>query len=350
MLPSPQATCSLRQLLRQPARVEKSIVFTESARAITDLRVDDPLDTALPLLRDSLIEARDDGTLLLIVRVQVEDVLEVRGRVREVLQDQVHDLLHILLLDVDDRVRACVVRVRGLPLASLLDRDAVVLDDERDDRLRDVVHVEDRWVRVERDRVELVRVLHRDAREGVEVARADRVADLGHALGHDVLDAVLEEGGRLDGALHARGGGSALLGVVDDADDGVEGRPVRLGCDLNGEGVGAVSLGALLPGDEATVERTASRAGALARDEGEGGWGYGELVKRREGGDQCREPGGGRRETCGCGEVVVRRDADMIGRELRGMSRDRKKSTPILPWGPTGPCPRPLPCASASSP
>ena len=76
MLPSPQATCSLRHLLRQPARVEKGFVFTESARAIADLRVYDSLDTALPLLRDSLIEAGDDGSILLVVRVQVKNVLE----------------------------------------------------------------------------------------------------------------------------------------------------------------------------------------------------------------------------------------------------------------------------------
>ena len=68
-----------------------------------------------------------------------------------------------------------------------------------------------------------------------------------------MLDAVLEERGRLDGALHARGGGGALLGVVDDADDGVEGGPVGFGRDLNREGVGAVGLGALFPGDEAAV-------------------------------------------------------------------------------------------------
>ena len=50
-------------------------------------------------------------------------------RLREVLHDELYDLLDIFLRRIDDRIRARVVRVRRLELPALLDRDAVVLDD-----------------------------------------------------------------------------------------------------------------------------------------------------------------------------------------------------------------------------
>ena len=53
--------------------------------------------------------------------------------------------------------------------------------------------------------MELVRILHRDAREGIKVLLENSIGDALHPLRNDMRDAVLEERRSLDGALHAAG-------------------------------------------------------------------------------------------------------------------------------------------------
>jgi hypothetical protein len=86
------------------------------------------------------------------------------------LYDQLNDLFHVLLQRVDDRVRAGIVSVCGLDWTPRVDGDPVVFHDEGDNRSADIVHVEDRRFGVQSDCVELVRILHRNLCEGVEVA------------------------------------------------------------------------------------------------------------------------------------------------------------------------------------
>ena len=145
----------------------------------------------------------------------------------EIRDDQLDDLLDVLPRRVDDRVRPRVKRVRCLAFATFFERDAVVLCHDGDDRATDVVHVKDGWVGVERDGVELVRVFHRDGCKGVKVALLDGFGDGAHPVGDDG-EALWEEGGCLDGALHAGCGGGAFLVVGDDADEGVHVGPVGL--------------------------------------------------------------------------------------------------------------------------
>ena len=239
--------------------------------------------TGFKLAGDCLVESFHHPTLThtRLSSIKPKRILE-RLDLREILDDQIYNLPHVLLQNVDDRVRPGIERIRCLELATAArDRDAVVLDDERDDRPAHVVQVKDRGFGIERDGVELVRVAHRHARKGVKVARADRLRDGAHALGDDRGDAVREERRGLDGALHPRGGRRGLLVVGHDADEGVQLGPVRARCDLDREGVAAVRGGAHLPGDEPAKEGAAGGAGALACDEGEGGGGCGEGVERR---------------------------------------------------------------------
>ena len=186
---------------------------------------------------------------------------------REIRDDQLDDLLQVLPRRVNDCVWARVKRVRGLALATLFEGDAVVLCHDADDRATDIVHVKDGRVGVERNGVELVRVFHRDGCKCVKVAFSDGFGDIAHPIGDDG-EALWEESRSLDGALHAGGGGGTLLVVGDDTDEGVHVGPVSLGCDLFGEGVGAVSRGAFSPCDEPAEEGTAGRTRALTSNEG----------------------------------------------------------------------------------
>lgn len=278
--------------------------------------MDEVLNRAdLVLLRHTLREAGGDlgGNAR---RAEDAEVVLERIRLGEVAHNELNDLLDVLLRCVDDRVGAGIVGVAGLEVAGRLDREAVVLGDDGDDGARDVVHVRDRGVGVKRDGVELVGVLHGDLRKGVEVAGADRIRNLRHAAGHGLLDAVLEELGGLNGALHARGRRRRLLHIGDNADERVDVRPVRLRRDLDRERVGAVCLDTLLPGDVAAEEGAARRARALTRNDGEVGGVGGELVESGQGGNKGRETSRGRRKTS-CGrEVVLRGDMDLEARDL----------------------------------
>ena len=59
--------------------------------------------------------------------------------------------------------------------------------------------------------MELVRFGHRDPSEGGEISVQNRFGDGLHPFGHDVLDAVREQRGGLDGPLHTAGGGGVFL-------------------------------------------------------------------------------------------------------------------------------------------
>lgn len=232
-----------------------------------------------------LVEALGHRTLRLLATVEAEHILE-RLVLREVLEDQLMDLLNVLRLGIDDSVRACIISVRSLDFASLLYSETVVLDDQTDDRPANIVHVENGWFGIESDGVEGVAVLHGDTGKGVEVLVLDSFGDLCHTSGDDLLDTVLQEGASLDGALHAGSGRGTLLGVTHDTNKSVKVWPVRLRCDLDGERVRAGRVGALFPSDKAAVKGAAGRTRTLAGNGREGARWAGKLIESTEGGDK----------------------------------------------------------------
>lgn len=190
--------------------VEQGLFRGKSPGSIADFGVDQALHRAdFPLVRHLVVEALGnlgmDVDVLHRTTKDTKDVLEFSSRLGEERKDELNDLLDILLLRVDHRVRASIVGIGSLVTLALLDAQPVVLDDHADDGTADVVHVEDRGFGVEADGVEGVAVCHRDPREGVKVPVLDRCRDCRHASGDDLLDTMLEESGGLDGALHATG-------------------------------------------------------------------------------------------------------------------------------------------------
>jgi hypothetical protein len=164
------------------------------------------------------------------------------------------DALLILSEVVDDSVRASVERVATHDLA----RGVIDGVTEPDGRAGGVVHVED-WGRcVKAGRVEVVRVLHGQDGESLEVAVDDGLLHGLHAFGHDVGGTLLEEGRGGDGGLHAAGGGDVLLFGAGYQDAGAHVGPVAGRCDLVGQAVTAIVFLALLPAGIATEQTPAS--------------------------------------------------------------------------------------------
>ena len=151
-------------------------------------------------------------------------------RLREVVENELCNLADIGGERVDDGVWACIVRVSSLGFL----RETVVFGDDGDDGAADVVHVKYRWVGIKSDGMELVGVPHGDLRKVAEVLVCDGALDIGHTGGDDGADAMLEERGGDDGALHATGTAGAFLCVVHNADEGFHLWPVGLRGDLAG--------------------------------------------------------------------------------------------------------------------
>lgn len=207
----------------------------------------------------------------------------------------------ILFEVVDHTVGAGVKRVRSNGLAGL----GIDGLDGADGGAGHIVHVEDGRVGVGAAGVERVRVAHADLGKLLKVAAVNGLLHGGHVVGHDALDALLEEARGGDGLLHARGGGDTLLGGTGDEDEGAHGGPVRGLGDEVGLGVAAVLLLTHAPGDVAAKQAAAGGARALAGDEGEIGGGVGELVEVGNGLDEGSEAGSGGGETSRGGEVVL---------------------------------------------
>ena len=230
-----------------------------------DKGLDSPWTEALGY---AFVETIDEPTLNHGTSKEVEWIVERFQREIEI--DQLDDLFQVLQRRVNDCVRTRIKCVCGLACAALFEGDTVVLCHDAYDRATDVVHIKKGWVGVERDSVELIRVFHRDGCKCVKVTVSDGFDDVVHPIGDDG-EALWEESRGLDGALHVRvlSGGSALVVIGDDTDEGVHVGPVSLGCDLFGERVGAVISGAFLPCDEPAKEGTACRTGTLTSNEGE---------------------------------------------------------------------------------
>lgn len=186
-----------------------------------------------------------------------------------------------------------------------------------DRRPTHIVEVEDGGIGVQARGVEAVTLPHGDLGETLKILFRDGFLHRLHRLGNDLRGARLEQGGGLDGGLHARGAADALLLGGDDEDESTHLGPVGAGSDKAGEAVAAVEEETLVPCYVAPEERAACGAGALAGNEGELGGGLGELVKIRDGTDQgCKARGGGGKAS-GCGEVVGGAEAERVGREGR---------------------------------
>ncbi|CAG8491015.1 3358_t:CDS:2, partial [Scutellospora calospora] len=236
----------------------------------------------------------------------------VPGLVAEDVLESAGNALLVLGEVVDDSVGAGIERVAADDLA----RSVVDGVTQPDGRAGGVVHVED-WRRgVEAGGVEVVRVLHGQHGESLEVAVEDGLLHCLHAFGHDVVGALLEEGGGGDGGLHAAGGGDVLLFGAGYQDAGAHVGPVAGGCDLVGQAVTAVVLLALLPAGVAAEQTPASGAGALAGDLAEVGWGCGELVEVRNGANESGEACSAGGQAGGCGEVVLGHDLELEVGEL----------------------------------
>jgi hypothetical protein len=236
------------------------------------------------------------------------DVLALpAGLVAEnVLESASHALL-VLGEVVDDSVGTGIERVSAHDLTSGI-VDGVT---QPDGRAGGVVHVEDRGRGVEAGGVEVVRVLHGQDGESLEVAVEDGLLHGLHALGDDVVGALLEEGRGGDGGLHAAGGGDVLLLGAGYQNAGTHVGPVAGGCDLVGQAVTAILLLALLPAGVATEQTPAGRAGALACDLAEVCGRGGELVEVRNGTNESGEACSAGGQASGCREVVLRHDLEL---------------------------------------
>lgn len=154
--------------------------LAEKTRAIANAGVDVALDGAnIEFLRHRFVKALTDcqGDAAFAEDAQVILKRLCPGEVRE---DELDDLSEVLLLRcIGNRVGAGVLSVTFRELACLLYGGTVTLGANFNDRARDFVHAEDRRLSVERNGVELVRVLRRDVGKDVEVALADRFVDFG---------------------------------------------------------------------------------------------------------------------------------------------------------------------------
>lgn len=202
---------------------------------------------------------------------------------REEPLDCAEDEGHVLFECVDNGVGSGVKCVGGDDLAG----GTVELFDNGDDGSRDVIEVEDGRGGVETNGVERVAISHGEFGKFGKVSSLDSLRDRFHPLGDDP-ETLLQEGRCLYCLLHAGGGRRALLGVADNTDKSVHLGPVLSRGDLLGERVGAGRIGTFTPSDEASKERPAGRARALAGDEGELG---GRLWEGVEGGERCDEGG-----------------------------------------------------------
>jgi hypothetical protein len=241
------------------------------------------------------------------------DVLALpAGLVAEDVFESAGDALLVLGEVVDDGVGAGVEGVAAHDLAGGV-VDSVA---QPDGRAGGVVHVEDRGCGVEAGGVEVVRVFHGQDGEGLEVAVEDGLLHGLHALGHDVVGTLLEEGRGGDGGLHAAGGGDILLLGAGYEDAGAHIGPVAGRCDLVGQAVTAIVLLTLLPAGVATEQTPASGARALACDLAEVGGGCGELVEVRNGANESGETSSAGGQASGRGEVVLRHDLELEVGEL----------------------------------
>lgn len=225
---------------------------------------------------------------------------------QECLESAGHPLL-ILGKVVDDSVGASVESVTADDLAcGVVDGVA-----QPDGRAGGVVHVEDWRGGVEAGGVEVVGVFHGKSSEGFEIAVVDRLLHSDHALGDDVVGALLEEGRSGDGGLHAGGGRDILLLGAGNEDAGAHVGPVAGGSDFVCQAVTTILLFTLLPASIAAEQTPASRARALTSDLAEVGGSSGELVEIGDGTDESSEACCAGGETSGGGEVVLRDDLEV---------------------------------------
>src|SRR5882724_2868449 len=112
---------------------------------------------------------------------------------RKIGDNEVDYLTDVLHRRVYDRVGTSIVSVRCFELAVRRHRDTVVFDNQGDNGSTNVVHVENWRVRVQRNSMKLVRILHSDLCKDAKVLGLDGIADGSHAGRDNILDAMLEK-------------------------------------------------------------------------------------------------------------------------------------------------------------
>ena len=257
---------------------------------------------------DALLQSLDSNLVALRdLNVALDRLVLPASLVTQESLESASNALLVLGKVVDDGVWASVEGVAADDLASSV-VDGVTQPDRG---AGGVVHVED-WRRgVEASGVEVVGVFHGKSSEGFEVAVVDSLFHGDHALGDDVVGALLEEGRCGDGGLHAAGGRDVFLLGAGDEDTGAHVGPVAGGGDLVCQAITSILLFTLLPASVAAEQTPASRARALASDLAEVGGSGGELVEVGDGADESSEAccaggqaGGGR-------EVVLGNDLEL---------------------------------------
>lgn len=280
-------------------------VLVRLPRSVTHGCDDNTADALLQCLNCDLVSFRDLHLALDILALPTSLITE----------DDLESTSHALFVFgkvVDDSVGAGVKCVAAHDLACRV-VDGVT---QPDGCAGSVVHVEDWWCCVEAGGVEVVRVLHRQNGESLEVAVEDGFLHGLHALGDDVVGSLLEEGRGGDSGLHTTSGRDVLLFGAGYQNTGAHIRPMAGRCNLVGQAVTAVILLTLLPSSVATEQTPASRAGALACDLAEVGRGCGKLVEVRNGTNESGEACSAGRKTGGRGEVVLGHDLELEVGEL----------------------------------
>jgi len=281
-----------KPLLTLPDRLAK--VLLSLPRPITNRSDNHPANALLQSLNRALKALRDLHTALDRL------VLPARLVAQESLESASNALL-VLRKVVDHSVGTGVESVAADNFTS----DVVDGVAQPHRRTGSVVHVEN-WRRgVEASGVEVVRVFHGQRGEGFEVTVMNRLFHGDHALGHDVVGALLEERRGRNGGLHAAGGGHVFLLGAGDEDAGAHVGPVAGGSDFVGQAVAAILLLALLPAGVAAEQAPASGAGALTSNLAEVGGSRGELVEVGDGADESGKACCAGGQAGGCGEVVL---------------------------------------------
>lgn len=185
----------LRQNFGQPIFCEQRFRCVQHAWTVANPCVNQAFyRTDGERFRDGSVEALGNGAAPNSLPCkETEGILESVG-LREVFDDEFHDLLHVLFESVDHGVGSSIICICGLDVTGRFDSNAVILHDEGNNCAGHVVHIKDRRVRIERNGVELVGILHRDSRESVKVARKDGFLNGLHTRGYDFFDTVLQEG------------------------------------------------------------------------------------------------------------------------------------------------------------
>mmetsp|Transcript_108614 Transcript_108614/g.162471 ORF Transcript_108614/g.162471 Transcript_108614/m.162471 type:complete len:286 (+) Transcript_108614:414-1271(+) len=129
---------------------------------------------------------------------------------------------------------------------------------------RNVVHVKDGWVGIHANGMKLIGIRHGQFSKFLKVFSQKGLFNFLHTLGHDGVDAMLQQSGGCHTGGHPRRRRRVLLGVANDQDQSPQFRPVIFRGNLFGKGILPIVRGVSLPpGHKASIQGTTGRSTPL---------------------------------------------------------------------------------------